>query len=91
MNEIEKAIQAINDFNSYKISKYELASHFKTILSALEQQLNDRWIPANEQLPEDGKKLLVSIGNEVYRATRHEGWWYAYYPQGQKLVSHVDA
>lgn len=98
MNEIEKAIETLMDFSkcvrvkadgAYSTNDFVEARDLA--ISALKAQQADAWIPLSKKLPEDGKKLLVSIGNEVYRATRHEGWWYVYYPQGQKLVSHVDA
>ena len=52
--EIEKAIQAIDDFNSHKIGEYSLAAHFKVIKEALISQLNNGWIPVSSGiLPED--------------------------------------
>ena len=51
MNEIEKAIQAVNDFNSHKIGQYGLAEHYDTILSAIEAQQAGRWIPVEQGLP----------------------------------------
>lgn len=81
MNEIEKAIQAVNDFNSHKISEYTLANHFNTILSALEQQKNDRWVPiTNETNPQKSDIYLATFeenGNryvERFYYSDYSGW-----------------
>lgn len=93
MVDINKAISYIQNMDLSTFNdKKEAEEAVDLITSILQQQLNNEWIPVSSGLlPADCKKLLISIGTEVYRGTRYEGWWYVYYPYGQRLESHVDA
>ncbi|MDF2844755.1 MAG: hypothetical protein K0R00_3181 [Herbinix sp.] len=58
MNEIEKAINVLKELNSTGHKKFEVVRgtcyayiEIEPVLKALEQQLNDRWIPVAERLP----------------------------------------
>ena len=81
MNNIEKAIENINDFievweleqaDEYMemiISKEDIDA-FKIAISALEKQLNNGWIPVSERLPESiGDTVLITV--PINRGTSH--------------------
>ncbi len=53
MNEIEKAIEQLSTTKFITCKETEKA--ISLAISALEQQLNDRWIPVSERLPELGE------------------------------------
>jgi len=50
MNEIEKAIEAVKVFKKLNVGVYGLTNHLDTILTALEAQQANRWIPIKSEM-----------------------------------------
>jgi len=79
MNNIVTAIEYLKN-NSYKMleknNNYAVQS-VKMAISALEQQLNNRWIPVSERLPEKyGRYLVTTVYGEVKESEFDLGkWW----------------
>lgn len=69
--EIEKAINFIKDLMSEKTDDILYNDEIgRTILSTLEHQLTNGWIPVSERLPNIGETVLLAVA--VNRGISHE-------------------
>ena len=74
MNDIENAIEIMKARSKYVADiNIDGKKAYETAIAALEQQLNDRWIPVTERLPKCEEEVEVTVevrtGYEPYRFT----------------------
>lgn len=89
MKEIEKAIEKLkslkgiclyaNEGQRPPLEAIEIAKIYDLAIQALEKQLNDRWIPVSERLPEESSYILVTFDDGFVASVYYEddfGLWY---------------